>query len=232
MDEVGQAGSFAPLALLAVQETGAAGYALYAYESGGTVPVRLSGCGLAVPVSPQQDLSVAQFGLQVENRRVGFVAFVFRAPAVPDGAIRTLERLARTLESIWCLFVTPKTVIELANRISHRQAELADLKIAERVQGFLDRPEPGAGETMALHVECVLRARRFETILGQLARDLEDQIEERKVIAQAKSLLQNAHGVTEEEAYAQLRLSSRRSRRRIFEVAHQLVKGKYDTQST
>jgi hypothetical protein len=232
MDDAGQAGSFAPLALLAMRETGAAGYALYAFESGGTVPVRISGCGVAVPAGPRPDLSVAQFGLQVDGRKAGFVVFVFQAPAVPEGARETLERLARALESIWSLFVTPKAVIELAHRISRRQAELADLKIAERAQGFLNHPAPDSGDTMTLHVECVLRARRFEAVLEQFARDLEDQIEERKVIALAKDLLQSRHGVTEDEAYAQLRLSSRRSRRRIFEVAHQLIKDQYDAQST
>jgi hypothetical protein len=223
MDDAGQAASFAPLALLAMRETGAAGYGLYAYESGDTVPVRLYGCGLPIPAGPQEGLAVVRFEFQVENRKVGFLAFVFRASAVADEANRVLERLARTLESVWSLFVTPQTAIELAKRISRRQAELADLKIAERARGFLSHPEPGAAETMAVHVECVLRTRRFEQLLEQCARDLEDQIEERKVIAQAKSLLQTVHGVSEEEAYAQLRLSSRRSRRRIFEVAHQLI---------
>jgi hypothetical protein len=223
MEDVGNARSFAPLAVLAMRETGAAGFALYAYEIAGTVPVRLCGCGLAIPAGPQQGLSVAQFGLEAEDRKVGFVAFVFRTPAVPEEANRNLEGLARTLESIWSLFVTPKTVIDLAKRISLRQAELADLKIAERAQGFLNHPEPGVGETMALHVECVVRARRLEALLEQFARELEDQVEERKIIAQAKSLLQVVHGVTEEEAYAQLRLSSRRSRRRIYEVAQQLI---------
>ncbi|HLI84412.1 MAG TPA: ANTAR domain-containing protein [Bryobacteraceae bacterium] len=224
MDDAGQATSLAPLALLAMRETGAAGYGLYAYESGGAVPVRLYGCGLPIPAGPQEGLAVARFGLHVENRKLGFVAFVFRALAVPEEANRTLERLARTLESVWSLFVTPQTVIELAKRISRRQAELADLKVAERAQGFLHHGEPGASEIMATHVECVLRARRLEAFLEQCARDLEGQIEERKVIAQAKNLLQAAHGVSEEEAYAQLRLSSRRSRRRIFEVAHQLIR--------
>jgi AmiR/NasT family two-component response regulator len=81
---------------------------------------------------------------------------------------------------------------------------------------------------MALDVESVLRTRRFEAMLDQFAGDLEDQLEERKIIAEAKDLLQATQGITEEEAYSQLRLNSRRSRRRIFEVAHQLVKARLD----
>jgi hypothetical protein len=122
-------------------------------------------------------------------------------------------------ESIWSLFYDPERVIALATRISRRQSELADLEIAERALGFLKLPEPGAAATMALHVESVLRTRRFEAILDQFAGDLEDQLGERKIIAEAMDLLQATQGITEEEACSQLRLSSRRSRRRIFEVS-------------
>jgi hypothetical protein len=225
------AGSLAPLALLAMQETGAEGYVLYANENDG-IPVRLCSCGLAVPTGPQEGLSVARLPLRVQNREVGSLAFVFRGREVPEQAGRPLKRLVRTLESIWSLYATPDRAIDLVTRITRQQAELADLKIADRAQGFLVHPEPGAGEAMALHVECVLRARRFEALLDQFARDLEDQIQERKVITRAKSLLQSAHGLTEEEAHAQLRLSSRRSRRRLVDVAHQLIKGKYENEST
>ncbi len=224
------AGSLAPLAILAMRETGADGYALYAHETDGP-PVRLSSCGLPVPAAPQEGLCVARFPLRIQNREVGLLAFVFRAPEIPEGAARPLNRLTRTLESIWSLYATPDRAIDLVTRITRQQAELADLKIADRAQGFLTHPEPGAGEAMALHVECVLRARRFEALLDQFARDLEDQIEERKLITRAKSLLQSAHGLTEEEAHAQLRLSSRRSRRRLAEVAQQLIKGKYQNES-
>ena len=68
-------------------------------------------------------------------------------------------------------------------------------------------------------------------LLQQFAQDLEEQIEERRLIARAKSLLQNTYGISEEQAHARLRLSSLRSRRRLGEVADQLIKGQYGTQS-
>ncbi|MBV8728432.1 MAG: ANTAR domain-containing protein [Acidobacteriia bacterium] len=227
-----QAESFAPLALLAMRETGANGYVLEAYENGGKRPARLSACGLVVPPNAQPGISVARFGLRVQTREVGSVAFVFRAPTIPVNAVAVLERVARTLESIWSLYAAPQRALELVARIARQQAELADLKIADRAHGFLVHPEPGAGETIALHVEAVLRTRHFEALLEQSARELEDQIEERKVIREAKHFLQAAHGLTEEEAHAQLRLSSRRSRRRLAEVANQLIQGQYAAQST
>lgn len=227
-----QAGSFEPLARLTMRETGADGYALYAYEDDTGRLVRLAECGLAVPVCEHGGLSVARFPLRVHNCDVGLVAFVFCVPEVPTRAMRPLERLASTLESIWSLYAPPDRAMDLVTRIARQQAQLADLKIADRAHGFLTHPEPDAGETMALHVECVLRARRFEALLDEFAHALEDQIEERKVITRAKNVLQNTHGITEEEAHAQLRLSSRRSRRRLVEVAHQLIKEQHDTQST
>jgi ANTAR domain len=227
-----QTACFAPLALLVMRETNADGYVLCRFENSGGCPIRLCGCGLAVPPCQQEGLSVARVPLLVQNREVGSLAFVFRAATVPENASRPIEHLARMLESIWSLFAPSDRAVDLVTRISRRQAELADLKIAERALAFLKQPEPGAAETMALHVECVLRTRRFEALLDQFAGDLEDQIEERKVIAQAKDLLQTKQGLTEEEAYAQLRLSSRRSRRRIFEVAHQVIHEHYGTQST
>jgi hypothetical protein len=225
-----QAGSFEPLVLLVMRETSADGYVLYGYEQDCAFPVRLSSHGLEVPPAEQAGLSVARLPLRVQNRDLGSLAFVFRASAVPDTAWRVLGRLARMLESIWSLFATPEGAIDLAVRISRRQAELADLKIAERAVGFLKHPEPDSVDTLAIHVECVLRARRFEAVLDQFASELEDQLEERKIITRAKELLQTTHGITEEEAYAQLRLSSRRSRRRISEIAHQLVNGRINAE--
>jgi hypothetical protein len=228
--ELDQAGSFAPLALLAMQEARADGYVLYAHQNGGGSAVRVCGCGLAA-TGEQEGLTVARFAIEVQSQEVGLLIFVFRAPAVPPQALAVLKRLARMFESIWSLYAAPDRIIELVTRITRQQAQLADLKIADRAQGFLAHPEPGAGETMAVHVECVLRARRFEALLDQFSRDLEDQIEERKVITKAKNLLQTTQGFTEEEAHAQLRLTSRRSRRRLADVAQQLIKGRYDAES-
>lgn len=230
--ELEQAGSFAPLALLAMRETGAAGYVLYAYENGGSLPVRLASCGLAVPVRDQEGFSVARFPLWVQNREVGTVAFVFRQPAIPEPAWRSLQRMARTLEAVWSLFVAPDRVVELATRISRLQAELADLKIADRARGFLIHPEATGGGVMALHVDSVLQARRFESLMAETVRELENQIEERKLVSQAKTLLQSTYGLSEEQAHARLRLTSRRSRRRLGDVAQQFLKGRYDTQPT
>jgi AmiR/NasT family two-component response regulator len=48
----------------------------------------------------------------------------------------------------------------------------------------------------------VLCARRFEAILHQFAGEVEDELEERKIIAKAKNVLHTVHGITEDEAYS------------------------------
>jgi len=185
-----------------------------------------------MPDGLQDGLSEIRFPLRVDDAETGLMAFVFRAGEVSEGSRRVLERVARAIESIWALSSAPLGVVELATRVAQLQHELADLKIADRARGFLEHPEPNAIGILAHHVEGVLQARRLEALLAQLAGELEEQINERKVIAQAKYVLQKAYGLSEEQAYARLRATSRKSRRRLGVVAQQFIESEYDTQST
>ena len=227
---LGQVESLAPLALLAMRETGAAGYAIHRFD--GNSAICLSSYGLSIAEGREDGLLVAHFSLRVEGTEVGTLSFVFRSLGIPESACGILERLARTIESVWLLSYTPDTLIQLATRIGRLHAELADLKIADRARGFLAHPEPNATGILARHVESVLQARRFEAQFEQLVGELEGQIHERKLISEAKSLLQRSHGSSEEEAYARLRVTSRRSRRRLGDVAQQVIERKYDAHST
>ena len=49
------------------------------------------------------------------------------------------------------------------------------------------------------------------------------QVEERAVANRAKAVLQNRYGMSEDQAYLHLRSESRRSRRRLSEVARELL---------
>lgn len=226
-----QAESFEPLVMLAMRESGAAGCAVEGAGPSDGPDVPLYRYGLQEPPEPQSGLAVARIPLQVQNRGVGFITFVFRGQEVPEAASPILERLARTLESIWQSLVTPETVTQLVARIRRLQASLADLRFADQARGFLIRPEPGAGEMMASEVERVLGVGRLEGFLEQLACALDEQLGERKVISQAKNLLQRNYGLSEGEAHARLRRSSRRSRRRLGDVAQMVIEGEYDNQS-
>jgi hypothetical protein len=227
---LGHVESLAPLALLALRETAAAGYAIHRFDGNGAIC--LSAYGLSLAEGREEGLLVAQFSLRVEAIEVGTLSFVFRGRGIPENAGAVLERLARTIESVWLLSYIPDTLIQLATRIGRLQAELADLKIADRARSFLAHPEPNSTGILASHVESVLQARRLEAQLQQLVGELENQIHERKLISEAKSLLQRSYGLTEEAAYARLRVTSHRSRRRLGDVAQQVIERKYDAHST
>jgi len=227
-----RAESVAPLALLAMRDAGAEGYAIYCCESNSPAPVRVQGYGLAIPEEASPGLSTARFRLCVEGEQAGILAFVFRAPVVPETSLAVLERLARTIESVWSLSHASGALVDLTTHIGRLQSQLADLKIADRAGGFLAHPQPNASLIMAHHVESVLNAHRFRRFLEEMVRDLENQIRERRLITRAKALLQDTYGISEEQAHARLRLSSRRSRRRLGTVAEHLIKEEYGTPST
>ena len=112
--------------------------------------------------------------------------------------------------------------MQLAVQVGILQAG-ADLKIADRARDFLAAPRDHAMSILAHHVTEVVETRRLQTILEQAAAELRDQIAERQLIAKAKSTLQSTYGLSEEQAYSQLRATSRKSRRRLAVVARQFV---------
>jgi hypothetical protein len=114
---------------------------------------------------------------------------------------------------------------ERAARIGEMEAELMDAKIAARLTGLL---EDGARAGDAIgraedHVEGVLRPSQFGTMLEQRLRELEEEIAERKLTAQAKAVLQSVYNMSEEQAHLHLRTISRKSRRPLKEVARELI---------
>jgi response regulator NasT len=69
----------------------------------------------------------------------------------------------------------------------------------------------------------VLEGRQFGSALQQLLPDLEDQLATRRAVIRAKALLESRHGMSEEQAYFHLRVKSRSTRRRLLEVAQELL---------
>jgi hypothetical protein len=216
------AASLGPLALLAMREAGADGYALYSNRPDGS-PVCLSICGSSVPDRDEDGQTVVSFPLQVEQRDVGQIAWVFASPLVPEHIRTRLEHMARTMGNVWGFSETSERLLVLTAHVSRLRGELADLKIADRARGFLDRPVPNATELMAAHVAMVAQAHRLETLLEEKAHEMEMQLRERRLISEAKSLLRNSQGLSEEQAYSHLRLTSRRSRQRLGEVARRFI---------
>jgi ANTAR domain len=224
--------SVTSLALFAMYAAGADGYALFEIDEASGAPLVRHSNGLAVPqwldpgdessVQSVGGLAVALFPLYVDGASAGSLAFVFRGNEISEDKLSILNRFAGIIESVQAL---PHTTASLAARIGTLDAELAGIKIAERARGILtgNLPPPEAIETLVSHVERVLEGRRFGSVLEQLLPDLEDQLATKRAVLRAKALLESRHGMSEEQAYFHLRVKSRSTRRRLSEVAQELL---------
>jgi AmiR/NasT family two-component response regulator len=112
---------------------------------------------------------------------------------------------------------------QLASRIGELEAALIDAKVAARAKGLLADGGSDVIGTLENHVEGVLRPGEFGTMLKQRLRELDVEIAERKLTAEAKALLQDRHGMSEEQAHLHLRAISRKSRKPLREVAKDVI---------
>jgi hypothetical protein len=234
--------SLSTLAELAVHHSGADGYALYALdtESGALIVQHSAGVSLPRPQDLTTSRGVARrlgsvvlsYPLRLEGALLGMLAFAFQGDSVADERIVILDRMARVVESIYCL---PYSAARLFEKINHLEAEVAASKIAARAQGILGDASPGSlpgsspSDTLTKidlidkHVEHTVRTWRLTPLLEDLLREAEEKLSERKLTSQAKALIQRTHGMSEEQAYAHLRNASRRSRRPLSEVAREFI---------
>ena len=224
--------SVTSLALFAMYAAGADGYALFEIDEASDAPSIRHSNGLAVPqwlvpddessVQNAGGLAVAFFPLYVNGALASGLAFVFRGDEISEDKLSILSRFSTIIETVQAL---PHTTASLAARIGTLDAELAGIKIAERARGILtgNLPQPEAIETLVSHVERVLEGSRFGSVLEQMLPDLEDQLATKRAVLRAKALLESRHGMSEEQAYFHLRVKSRSTRRRLSEVAQELL---------
>jgi AmiR/NasT family two-component response regulator len=195
------------LAKLAVRETGADEY-------------KFGESGEAAASS-----SVVSFVLPSEGSRL---SFVFRGKPISDGTRAILKRFADVMEAVRQRDAATQGYARRAARIGEMEAELVDAKISARIIGLL-ADEVGTKDiigTIESHVAGVLRPSQFGTMLQETLRDLEEEIAERKLTAQAKAVLQSDTGMSEEQAHLHLRTISRRSRKPMKEIARELIEAR------
>jgi len=180
----------------------------------------------AVPPRAKPDGSVpalVEYPLRTDGILRASVAFAFPNDAEALQARPRLDRIAATIQRIWAAAATEKYA-NLIDRLADLEAQLMDSKIADRARGLLmNAANSEPAEAIARHVEGVLRPTQTRRILEQVLSELEYEIEERGLVAEAKRILQAAYRVSEEEAHSRLRLLSRQSRKRLKEVAQQVI---------
>jgi len=60
-------------------------------------------------------------------------------------------------------------------------------------------------------------------VYDELLLHLEERVEERKLLSKAKAALQERWGISEEEAYVYMRIRSQSSRKRLRDIANELI---------
>jgi hypothetical protein len=192
--------SFEALGQIALRATGARSFAFTARSDAGTP-------------------ATVEYAVRVDCA----IAFTFLSDGEAVRAKPRLDRIAAAMQAI-CTTAGANPYEPLVERLADLEAQLMDSKIADRVRGYLaDETDADPTEAIARHVETVLRPTRTRLLLEQALSELEEEIEERRLVAQAKSILQARDSVSEEQAHIELRVRSRRSRKPLKDVARQVI---------
>lgn len=212
------------LAQLAMRESGADAFTLYAIDSGSGVRVEQCSSGVTVPDPTGNGFEVVAFSLHTERKVAARLVFGFRGKEVPAPSRIALGQVVSAIESVWEFSRFTTAYARLGERLGALEEELASSKIADRARGLLaKRSSEDPIKMILLHVEGVARKVQSGTALAKLLEEMEDELTLRKLAGQAKTVLQNDHGMSEEEAHIHLRLTSRRSRKSVKDVARELI---------
>jgi hypothetical protein len=211
--------------MLAAREAGAAGFVIHQiHPADGRREVKFD-WGVPVPEATETGLTATSFPLRAGDEVTGILTFVFRGATISPGAQSLLERIAGVIEDVWRLSLLPAAYARNAARIGELETGLADSKIADRARGILASATPprDAIDTMVRHVESVLRPGQLRKVLDQLTQEIEQELSERELANQAKAILQSRYGMSEDQAHVHLRLVSRKSRKRLRDVAREVI---------
>ena len=176
-----------------------------------------------------EGLHVTTFRLGGIDGVAGELSFVFRESPSPVEALPLLKRLSRAVEAMWRLPYLEDAYAFSAARVAELETELANSKIVDRAKGMLEVSAENS-ELVAIierHVENVLRSTaHVGNVLERIKKDLEDELLERSLAAQAKSILRATSDMTEEQAHLKLRTISRQTRRPLRDVARELIEAR------
>ena len=137
-----------------------------------------------------------------------------------------LDRIALIIEAVWSAAQTAGRYSELASEVADLELRLMDSRISGSGTRLSWQAWDGANprDAIARHVEGVLQPAATGLKLEQLSKGLEEEVEERRPTTnRAKAILQSAYGMSEEQAHAHLRQISRKTRRKLKDVAVDLI---------
>ncbi len=222
--------SLETLAQIALGETGAQGYAFFERSGSSGALILLAGGGGIIPqvAPPARTPPLVEYPLLTNGAINASVAFAFGTEPEAEQSRPHLDRIAATVQTIWEAGAAAERYSDLIDRVADLETRLMDSKIADRARGFLtNHADSDPATVLARHVDGVLRPTQTRRMLEQILSELEQEVEERQLAARAKQILQTLHGISEEQAHAQLRLVSRKSRMRLKDVAQQVIQEQY-----
>jgi hypothetical protein len=215
--------SLRALAQFALNDCGAEGYAFFRKTLQGNTLVREDSFGHVIG---ETDIASGRFATY-EIGTDAVLVFAFQDEVTSMRARANLDRIAESIEAMWQVALNAGRYSELASEVADLEVRLMDSKIADRVRGLPDNHgDSNAVEAIARHVEGVLRPAPAGRMLEQLTKDLEEEVEERRLTNRAKTILQGLHGMSEEEAHKHLRQASRKTRRKLRDIAIDVIEGR------
>lgn len=216
-------GCLTALGQLAMKEAAAVGYRLSRLdrESGGLVRLQTGGAR----VGESEFSAGVSFPVQVAGLETHVLTFVFLNEKIPDSAGPVLDQMVKVVEAVLGLSGLPARYTQLASHAAELEIQLVCAKIRDRARGLIRRPTQGGfgTETLARFSGTLLHSAETATMLERLAREREQELQERSLASQAKAVLESVYGMSEEQAHHHLRVTSRRSRRPLTEVALEYI---------
>jgi AmiR/NasT family two-component response regulator len=206
-----------------LKETSATGYVLFQKTAAAPGLARVAAIGEEIQASillAESNAGVIVLPLHTNGVTDGFIAFSFADRQTLSKAEPSVRSIVDAMQTIWSARHPDAQYLNLARRLSALESQLIDSKIVDRAQGLLTGDHAAdALDSLVSHVHNVFRPSSAAHTLQTILEELEDEIEERRVTGQAKAILQAAYSLSEEQAYTHLQTLSRKSRRRLKEVA-------------
>ena len=204
-----------------MRQTGATAYVIFDGEE------IIDASGARIPPSELKndgETPVVSYKLLLEGKPDRFIAFAFADRNMLEIARPRLDQATQILNSVCKASALRTDYVRMAERLADLDTRVLDTKIAERARGFVgDHARPDPIEDIARHVAFVLRPTPVRQTITQLLDHLQKEMEARQVASQAKAILQNSHGMSEEAAHQYLQRASRKTRRPLRDIAAAVV---------
>jgi hypothetical protein len=215
--------SLQALARLGMQAAKADGFALDRLGLNGDSWQREISEGVAVPYTRIDNLSVVRYALNSEQ--IAALSFVFTGQAISREAKSTLAQIAGAAEAVWRVWTVRTAYLRHAFQVARLEAELVDAKVADRANALLDKGDLHGNpiEVICRSIQNIVRPYQLGPVLESLVAEMEQEVSDYALIRQAKEMLEERQSLTEAQAYSRLRQLSRQTRRRLPDIASELI---------